>query len=399
MRQKFNPQLKLFADMGRNQIAKELQMMSQILDATPCMLEMVYRDIVGSISVRTGRKGMTADQVLRCALLKQYRQLTYEELSFHLEDSSSFRGFARLDPGQYPCKSILQENIKSLREETWEAINQAIVGYAQQEKIESGRKIRIDATAVETDIHHPTDATLLSDGIRIITRWLIKGKELSPAPDICTATIGGWSRSGTWPSSTPPRKGFAERPTGIFCCSPARSGRMPCLPSPSFLPINRPRWLNFLQEEFGHKIFVTGGVSSMILDCLIVSGNPADTSQYQSLLMRQQDLYERMPRQVSADGGFASKDNLAFAKGHHVKDVVFAKKCGLSVIDMAKSVWVYKKLCNFRVGIEAGISTLKRAFGLDRCTWKGWEGFGRYVWSAVVSYNLLALARIKLASA
>jgi hypothetical protein len=103
--------------------------------------------------------------------------------------------------------------------------------------------------------------------------------------------------------------------------------------------------------------------------------------------------------QATADGGFASKENLAFAKEHHIKDAVFAKKRGLSVLDMAKSNWVYKKLRNFRAGIEAGISTLKRAFGLDRCTWSGWEGFKRYVWSSIVSYNLLALARIRLASA
>lgn len=97
------------------------------------------------------------------------------------------------------------------------------------------------------------------------------------------------------------------------------------------------------------------------------------------------------------DGGFASKGNLAFAKAHEIKDAVFAKKRGLSVLDMAKSAWVYKKLRNFRAGIEAGISTLKRAFGLDRCTWKGWAGFGRYVWTSIVSYNLLVLARTKLA--
>jgi IS5 family transposase len=114
------------------------------------------------------------------------------------------------------------------------------------------------------------------------------------------------------------------------------------------------------------------------------------------MLERHKEQHGRMPRQVSADGGFASKDNLAFAKGHGVKDAAFAKKRGLSVLDMAKSAWVYKVLRNFRAGIEAGISTLKRAFGLDRCTWKGWEGFGRYVWSSVVSYNLLVLARIKL---
>jgi transposase, IS5 family len=136
----------------------------------------------------------------------------------------------------------------------------------------------------------------------------------------------------------------------------------------------------------------------MILGCLLLRGNPADTDHYQSLLSPQEQWYGRMPRQVSADGGFASKENLAFAKEHHVKDVVFAKKRGLSVLDMAKSNWVYKKLRNFRAGIEAGISTLKRAFGLDRCTWSGWEGFKRYVWSSIVSYNLLVLARIRQAS-
>jgi IS5 family transposase len=137
----------------------------------------------------------------------------------------------------------------------------------------------------------------------------------------------------------------------------------------------------------------------MILDCLILRGNPADSEQYIPILERHKDNYGRMPRQISADGGFASKDNLAYAKGNGVKDAVFAKKRGLSVLDMAKSAWVYKVLRNFRAGIEAGISILKRAFGLDRCTWKGWEGFRRYVLSSIVSYNLLVLARIKLGEA
>lgn len=182
MRRKYNPQLNLFANMGRNLIARELQQMSQILEATPKVLELVYQDLVRSACPSTGREGMTAEQVLRCALLKQYRQLTYEELAFHLEDSAAFRGFSRMNMGQYPCKSILQENIKALREETWETINRELLGYAAEEKIEAGRKVRIDATAVETDVHHPTDSTLLADGVRIITRWLGEGKKLSPSP-------------------------------------------------------------------------------------------------------------------------------------------------------------------------------------------------------------------------
>jgi IS5 family transposase len=75
---------------------------------------------------------------------------------------------------------------------------------------------------------------------------------------------------------------------------------------------------------------------------------------------------------------------------------LFSKKRGLAILDMVKSTWVYKQLKNFRAGIEANISHLKRSFGLRRCNWSGWDGFQQYVWSSVVSYNLLALARQKL---
>lgn len=61
---------------------------------------------------------------------------------------------------------------------------------------------------------------------------------------------------------------------------------------------------------------------------------------------------------------------------------------------MAKSDWVYRKLCNFRAGIEAGISCLKRSYGLSRCTWKGLEHFKSYVWLAVVAHNLAVFSRL-----
>ena len=368
MRRKFNPQLNLFMVMARNQIAKELQQMPQVLDAAPKVLDLAYQDLVRSACPTTGREGMTAEQVLRCAVLKQYRQLTYEELAFHLEDSSSFRGFSRLGMGQYPCKSILQENIKALREQTWEAINREIIGYAEQEKIEAGRKVRIDATAVETDIHRPTDSTLLADGIRIITRWLAEGKKLSPTPGYSYSDhrrvvkkrllailntrketvrrsaykdlliYAGKAREYALAaipklSSHQARertdfyagKVLAEklaRAVGILGKVMDQTGRR--IFKGEQVPASE-KVVSFFEDhtdiivkkrretEFGHKIFLTGGRSNMILDCLIVRGNPADTEQYGPLLQRQKELYGRMPRQVSADGGFASKDNLAFS--------------------------------------------------------------------------------------
>jgi IS5 family transposase len=100
MRMKFNPQMNLFMTMPRNKIAKELLAISKVLDATPKVLDLAYQDLIRSARPTTGREGMTAEQVLRCAILKQYRQLTYEELAFHLEDSDAFRSFARLEMRQ-----------------------------------------------------------------------------------------------------------------------------------------------------------------------------------------------------------------------------------------------------------------------------------------------------------
>lgn len=96
MREKTNRQMSLFDRMHKSAIAKELRAISDILDHTPEILDAVYRDLLQGRRDDTGRNGMTADQVLRCAILKQYRELTYEELAFYLEDSRAFRSFARL---------------------------------------------------------------------------------------------------------------------------------------------------------------------------------------------------------------------------------------------------------------------------------------------------------------
>jgi IS5 family transposase len=151
--------------------------------------------------------------------------------------------------------------------------------------------------------------------------------------------------------------------------------------------------------HYGHKICLTGGASNLILDCVVLEGNPADTELVENMLDRQKQIYGRYPLKVALDGGFASKDNLLKAKERKIKDVCFAKKRGLQETDMCRSEYVYKKLRRFRAGIESGISWLKRSFGLTRCTWKGFSSFKCYVLSSVVAANLLTMARKKLAPA
>ena len=138
---------------------------------------------------------------------------------------------------------------------------------------------------------------------------------------------------------------------------------------------------------FGHKIFLTCGKTSLIVDCLVTQGNPADQAQMQPMLERQHQLYGRYPRQASFDGGFATQNNLRWAKKQGIQDVAFAKKAGLKVTDMVRSSWVYKQLRRFRAGIEGCISMLKRVFGADRCTWKGWEHFRCFFRQVLLSHS------------
>ena len=149
------------------------------------------------------------------------------------------------------------------------------------------------------------------------------------------------------------------------------------------------------EVEYGHKLNLTTGRSGLILDLVIEAGNPADSDRFLPMLDRHIGFYGEAPRQTAADGGFASRHNLGEAKALGVRDVAFHKKAGLRVMDMVKSNWVYRKLRNFRAGIESDISCLKRAYGLARCVWRGLDHFRAYVWSSVLAYNLALFARLK----
>ena len=144
---------------------------------------------------------------------------------------------------------------------------------------------------------------------------------------------------------------------------------------------------------YGHKICLTAGVANLITDCVILEGNPPDASLALEMMKRHAEIFGYPPDQAAFDGGFASKDNLDHLKEFGIEDVAFSKRRELAVLDMVRSSWVYKRLREFRAGIEGIISFLKRVFGLGRCRWKGLRSFKAYAWSAIVSANLLVLAR------
>lgn len=110
--------------------------------------------------------------MLRCALLKQHRQLSYKELAFHLEDSASFRAFARLPWGWSPKKSVLHKTISAIRTQTFEEINRVLLANALQEKLGSGKVMRVDSTVTAALIPEPSDSSLLWDAVRVMVRLL-----------------------------------------------------------------------------------------------------------------------------------------------------------------------------------------------------------------------------------
>jgi len=444
MRAKRTAQISLYDQFAAHDIGRELAGMSDLLDAHPVLLDVVAEDL-GS-SAATGRCGLSAESALRCALLKQYRQLTYEELAFHLLDSASFQAFARLPQDWTPSKAALQANIATIRETTWQVINTQLLGSARQAGVERGTLWRVDSTVIDSPIHAPSDSTLLLDSVRVMVRLLASGQALPGAPvlgwhnhlrrakkrarairytrgkdkqqalyrdlvALTQATLGYLEHSVTrlrrsgaeptallaWQAEVEP---FVPLIVQVIDQTQRRvfnGERVPA--AEKVVSLFEPHTDIIVKDRrdvhYGHKLNLTSGHSGLIFDAVIEAGNPADAERFLPMLTRHIEMFGRVPRQVAANGGYASKDNLAAAQQAGVKDVAFHKKRGLTVEAMARSPWVYRKLGNFRAGIEAGISCLKRAYGLARCTWKGLAHFKAYVGSSVVAHNLVLLARLQ----
>jgi len=449
MRKKNQKQMPLMPMDIEHPRAKELARIGEILDTIPTITEMVLQDLTHGVKHRNvGADGMTAEQVLRATIIKQTQEFSYEELAFHLADSRTYRNFCRIGFAHKSFKkSALCKNIKALSAETWESINQLLVAFAEDKKIEKGKVSRIDCTVTCSNIHKPSDSTLLWDSVRVLARLLQTMKDelgvdidfrnhskyakkrilaienaksekgrLKPYKELLKVTkkTVSYAKTGISALNTQSfsdidqmamairiQKGLetiiplAEKVIDQTTRRVVYDEKVPA--SEKIFSIFEPHTDIIIKDRrekfYGHKICLTGGQSNLITDCLIVEGNPADSTLTLDMLDRHEQIYGHYPLKVALDGGFASKRNLEAAKSREIKDVCFAKKRGLEEEDMCRSPWMYKKLRRFRAGIESGISWLKRCFGLWRCTWKSFRSFKSYVWASIVSANLLTLVR------
>jgi len=425
--------------------AKELKVISDLLDQHPILGALVAQDISRGKSTRTG--GLTGEQVMRAMIIKQMNHFSYDELTFHVADSQTYRTFCKIGfTDQAPKRSTLAENIKRIQASTLEQANRIIVEAAISAGIERGRKVRIDSTVTEANIHPPSDSSLLFDCVRVMTRIMTVLRELGVQIEFSNRTRRAkrrWlaiSRARRKRQRTKLYRNLVNAVEEVFAAATTAVGVARAHEVGSFedavrleglvgelghyLPLTErvldqtrrrvfdgesvpaaEKLVSIFEEhtdiivkapretQFGHKVTLTGGASSMILDCVVSGGNPADSSLAGTMIERQIDIFGRPPLKASFDGGYASRANLENIKAMGVRDAVFHKKRGLDELDMAKSRWVFKQMKNFRAGIEGCISFLKRIFGLNRCTWRSRPSFESYIWASVVSFNLLIMAR------
>ena len=442
-------QLSLTAPAIDHEHATELTAMSEILDAEPRTARLVDQDLLRRCerNARTGRPGLTGDQVLRMAIVRQMNAWTFEELAFHLADSLSYRTFCRVGLlSKPPSKATIAENIKLLRPETVAKVSKILITSAAGRQLDSAQRVRIDSTVVRAPIHAPTDSSLLFDCVRVLVRSLRRVETLTGFDcfhvhikrakrrvieiqhakpqekrkrtvgyrdllSVAEATISYAASALEHMSAEEDDRvrrlrnkmvETIELAARVIDQTHRRTVRGETVPATEkVVSIFEPHTDVIVKDNretfYGHKIFLTGGESGLIFDCAVVKGNPADSSWSTTMLKRHKKTFRSAPRQAAFDGGFASKDNLAQAKSLGVIDTCFSKRRGIDVLDMVRSSWMYKKLRAFRAGIESVISWLKRSFGLARCVWKGAESFEAYVQLGVLTANLIILARHQLA--
>jgi IS5 family transposase len=455
MRQARQKQLNLTPPWLPLDHASELAAIDRVLDEKPAISELVWRDLNADRAVKSaGAEGVSAEQVLRALLIKQLNGFSYRELAFHLADSASYRTFCRLSLGQRPSKTMLAACIKAVRYETLEQINRVVVGVANERKIEDGARVRVDTTVVESNIHAPLDSNLLFDCVRVLTRVMGKTREiLGPAVSFPNRTRRAKRRAlGILNARFKEKRKPLYRDLVLVANETIESANRVIAVIDRLLETDslsvsarghslaarkelahfvglslrvidqterrvfndesvpaKEKLVSIFEEHtdiivkdhretfYGHKICLTSGRSSLVTDCTILEGNPADSTLAEQMIDRHIDILGKAPKQVAYDGGFTSKANLDAIKAKGVMDVAFSKARTLKVTDMVRSSYVYKKLRNFRAGIEGTISFLKRVFGLDRCTWRSLPSFRTYVWSSILTFNLLVIARHELA--
>jgi transposase, IS5 family len=432
-----------------------LKRISEFLDDQPEMVELVRQDLQwGLKKPDTGRTAITPTQVLRSLVLMRVKNWDYRELRERIADGYTLRRFTSFYSRRVPKHDAFNRAFNKLRPQTLKALNDLVLKAAVSLGLEDGKKLRVDTTVVETDIHHPTDNTLLWDGVRVITRLMGRLAKLLPKgiDGFTNRRRSARRRMQEIQRLTPRQRhdqqqdkyrqliGIAQQVVhnarGVLektqdegavdllddvIISELRSKiDHYCQLSDRVIDQSRRRVLEGEQVpndqkiysifethtdlikrgkvqkpiEFGHKIFLAESARGLITQYDVLQGNPSDHVHVTPSLKCHKKTFGFVPDWYSSDRGFFSDQNIKPNQG--VKLVCIPQRGGKRTVDreaFEKSP-EFKKGQRFRAGIEGRISVLFRGRGMKRCLAEGRERFEVLVGAAVLTNNLMTLARL-----
>ena len=434
-----------------------LQIISDLLAEQGEMIEKVRRDLQrGLKNPTTGRNGLTPPQVLRALVLKQVKNWDYRELRERIADGYTLRGFTQFHSQAVPQHDAFNRAFNRLTPETLQTINELLVQAAVELGLEDGKQLRVDSTVVQTDIHHPTDSTLLWDTVRVLTRLVGQLGEArgQAVPGFRNHTRAARRRMQQIQRMTPKQRqeqqtkkyreliGITEEVVrGARNVLPrTRNAQGQELASDLILSelrqeiehfcqlgervINQTRRRVFEGEqvpaaekvysifephtdlikrgkidtpvEFGHKVFLAESARGLITQYEVLDGNPGDEEQIEASLQRHRATFGRAPELYSGDRGFYSAHNVQTCEQAGIQMVSIPQRGGQKTPEREayEKSRGFKQGQRFRAGIEGRISVLFRGRGMKRCFAQGRARFELLVGAAVLANNLLRIATL-----
>lgn len=422
----------------------ELAIFDTVLEFHPELLDVVKDEVlaVGKHNGLGRQDSPTVEQVVRAAIYKEVKGLSYAELEYQQYDSRMCEVFLQLS--KRFCDSVWQKYISAISSNSLDALLKALNCLAIDAGLEDLQKLRMDTTVVETDIHYPTNNALLWDGIRSSTRILQQFAEERVAElvrDYTKQAKTYYFRINVTKDKTDRRELF-ERQFRLFdrCLRQTRrvleclQPRYESLDSgdrqrvehlqdllPKMETIRNVAYRRELMGEqvppdeklfslyeehtemivkgkgnvlFGRKASFASGRSGLILQAAVLE-DMTDGESFEPTLEDVIVSYQKVPRDVATDGAYASRHNQDVAQDLGVKNIVFNKVVG-SLQNITSSLQMETRLKKWRSGMEAVISNLKRGFDLRRCVWKGEAHFKAKVFWSVIAYNLRVMGRLFL---
>ncbi len=460
MSRTLDPQLS-FADLELSRLGVHLdpvlQRIDTFLEQHSVLIEHVRRDLErGLKKPGTGRNGITPSQTLRSLTLMRVKNWDYRELRERINDGYTLRGFTQFDSHLVPQHDAFNRAFNRLTPATLEAINQAVVQAAVQLGLEDGKKLRVDTTVVETNIHYPTDATLLWDSVRTITRLVgdlqdklphgVKGftnrnrsarrrmqqiqrmtaqqrqqQQVSKYRELLRITEQVVQNARQVVEQTENISGL-DVIAGLVIDQLRQQITSYCDLADRVIDQTRRRVLQGEQVpseqkvysifeshtdlikrgkalkpvEFGHKVFLAESAQGLITDYRVLTGNPADSDHVEASLERHHQTFQHPPEWYAGDRGFYSADNVQRCQHAEVGEVCIPQRGGKKTAEQEalERSPAFKKAQRFRVGIEGRISVLFRGRGMKRCRAKGRERFEMLVGAAVLANNLMRIAQL-----